>query len=211
MLDQKSTNDAIQVFCSVETNRAFETIQFWVTAALNVVSIIVLAITWRAVLKQAEAAMDQANAARSLTEISKAQTKAAQDAAQLAREANALTQRQIVGQGTPILVLLRDPASSISSLANAVPYLIQNQGPGAAKNVSWHYVASAIRMPNEAITNTLIGAGHSAKLALDQDRLFDDGVVIHYDSLDDRSFITTVSNNEGTVFHDYKEIAKSDS
>jgi hypothetical protein len=66
-------------------------------------------------------------------------------------------------------------------------------------------------MPNEAITNTLIGAGHSAKLALDQDRLFDDGVVIHYDSLDDRSFITTVSNNEGTVFHDYKEIAKSDS
>jgi hypothetical protein len=57
-----------------------------VNVALTFGTILVLAITWGAIRRQAKAAEDQASAARALTKVAKEQTKAAIEAAEAARE-----------------------------------------------------------------------------------------------------------------------------
>jgi len=168
-----------------------------IQSILSGITIVVLVFTWRAANKQAHAAEAQAEAARALTIVGKAQTAAAEIAAQLALKANELTRIQMLARMRPILVMVQDPLRRAGT-ADKMNYFIRNQGPGAAQHVAWWY-GRPNRPPrfDQRVSSSLIGSGHDAEIVLNLDQVAHDEVTISYDSLDGQGYLTFVSIENG--------------
>lgn len=83
---------------------AVQSIAALLSAALSLITIVVLVITWKAIKRQATATEEQAEAARALTQAARDQTAAAADAAESARRQSDLLSSQIEQSVAPLLV-----------------------------------------------------------------------------------------------------------
>ena len=100
-----------------------------VSAVLTAVTIVVLVVTWRAIKRQAIASELQADAARALTRVAEAQTKAAIDAAESSRRQADLLARQYELSTAPLLVGEPDDRPNMKNCK------VVNRGQGVAFQV----------------------------------------------------------------------------
>jgi hypothetical protein len=105
-----------------------------IEVALQVATIIVLGITWRAVRRQASAAEE-------LTTATRQQIKTGQEQAAAAREQVEVARRQITESLRPILICtLHAPVRVIGGGGDSVQDIeVQNNGAGIALDVWWSY------------------------------------------------------------------------
>jgi hypothetical protein len=174
--------------------------------SVNVFSVFVLTRTLRSINRQAlaadrqaQAAEAQAVAANALKAVSEAQTAASERAAKMAEDANILAGKQMLAQMLPLLVLQREDMTVIGS-KDFISYLVQNQGSGTAQHVAWWYgrLSQQPRFDGQ-ISSSLIGAGYSAKVELNWERIQREWLTIAYDSMDGRGFITSVAVENGRL------------
>jgi hypothetical protein len=105
---------------------AFQSIAAACNVALALITIVVLVVTWKAIMRQAKAAEDQTEAARALTQVAKDQTKAATDAAESARKQSDLLSAQIEQSTAPLLVAEPDEREGMRNCK------LVNRGTGVA-------------------------------------------------------------------------------
>lgn len=182
--------------------------------AVGITSIVVLIYTLVAVNRQAAAATAQAEAARKQTEVSEqlrvvaersasaaeeqvaaAKSSAdASDAQRRATEASAAAERahselirhQLLASLRPVLILTRRP-----NALHQWDYFVENHGQGIAIEAAMSYRKSPMDGIN--LAQTIVGAGRSARAALDERRLMGDSAQINYQAEDGRCFVTIVN------------------
>lgn len=164
-------------------------------ALLNLVTIIVLYGTWRAVNRQAKAANKQATAAESATEVSNALRIAAEDGARAQREHSELVKQQLLASLRPIVVVGRQP----HPLQPETPqYFAANQGEGVAMEVICHYRDT----PTDHIplVQNIIGGSTKSVFSLNTQHAQNAGLELSYKSQDGRFFVTKVTVGPGGDF-----------
>jgi hypothetical protein len=97
-----------------------------VGVALTAITIIVLVVTWKAIMRQAKAAEEQTIAARAATAVAEEQKKAAVDAAESARKQSELLLSQLEQSSAPLLVAEPDDRNGMKNVR------LFNRGSGTA-------------------------------------------------------------------------------
>lgn len=178
-----------QIDCSLQD---FAT---WVQVVLNVITIGVLILAWRAAIAQANAAKEQAQAAEKLTVISEEQRKAGEASAAAAKEQSALIKAQLEESLRPLLVY-EEGGGVVTSL----PCSITNQGKGMALDIAWWYGrADAKPRCDQPVSVTILGPEHVAKIIVDSNQVRSKWMTIQYRSTDGRRFQTFVTFSENRL------------
>jgi hypothetical protein len=162
---------------------------------LQILTIIVLFVTWRAILRQA-------NAAEKLTTATDQQIKTGQEQAKAAREQVEVARRQIAEALRPILVLRYLPNPSNERLEIA----IRNDGGGVALDVWWSYgkfVDSHMVLERHRIERGIIPPTREAKFTTNEVRAVRESIVIVYESLARIASATTVQWDGNYWVSDY--------
>ncbi len=165
----------------------------FVAFIVNVITVIVLVRTLRAVNKQAraanrqtEAAEQQARSAMSATRVSEAQLRAFQESAKAEQLHGQLVRQAMLAKMRPFLVIVKFLAKVKSEAI-----VVENHGEGVALAVEAEYMET--HAEDIQITRNIIGPDRSAELNVDWSIVTAKGIQVKYQSQDGRSFVTVLS------------------
>jgi hypothetical protein len=172
-----------------------------VEIALQVVTILVLLITWLAIRRQADASEKQARASEAqataadkLTKATEQQIKASEEQAKATREQVDVAKRQITESLRPILVwtasqTIPNPNGSLVSME------IQNLGAGTALNAWWSYGNfgdPSMTLERHRVQGGIIPPMRPGRFQVKDSLATQKGIVIVYSSLSGMDSATTL-------------------
>jgi hypothetical protein len=168
--------------------------------ALQAVTIIVLLVTWRAIVRQARAAEE-------LTKATGVQIKTAQEQAQAAKEQVEVARRQITESLRPILICTaRLPIQSVGGSVQEVE--VQNEGAGVALDVWWAYGKPGDRSSTIAqrnyVQNGIIPPHTGRSFRTREASAVQEDIVIVYESLAGITSASTLHWNRSYWVHGYQ-------
>jgi len=174
-----------------------------IQSVLALVTILVLAVTWRAIKVQADAARALTKVAIEQTEAIRKQADAALQSVAATNDANRLSVEQMKADLLPILIV----DIAVNQPVNLTKNAIRNVGRGPATNVQISIGMAKDEAPKSYIPcRTLIGSGDEVSFPINREAFMKSGVTIHYTSLDRRCFASSVYVYEGSVKHDFEEL-----
>jgi hypothetical protein len=188
-------------------------------ALLTLATIIVLVATYRAARAQADAARALTEVANRQTALAKEQTEtinqqtqaalrsasATETANRISEETNRLSLEQVKEDLRPMLVyaFVFD-----QSTHNTLP-AIRNIGHGVANNVQLSIGTAKDDLPKQYIpqARSVIGASDEVFISIDRTMVQKAGMTIHYTSMDERCFTSTVYYLDGSIRQEFEEYA----
>jgi hypothetical protein len=172
----------------------------WIEIVLQAVTIIVLLITWRAIVRQARAAEE-------LIRATKQQIQTGQEQAEAAKQQVEVARRQITESLRPILICKVPP--SIQMAGGSVQDIeVQNEGAGVALDVWWAYgkpgdPSSTIAQRNY-VQNGIIPPHTGRSFRTREARAVQEHIVIVYESLSGITSASTLHWNGHHWIHGYQ-------
>jgi hypothetical protein len=167
-----------------------------IETALQVVTILVLAFTWRAALKQARAAGKQADAAERLITATEQQIKTSTEQAAAAKDQVALAKRQITESLRPILTCRAGTPTAGLSGVSGIEVSVKNEGAGTALDVWWAYGKPGMEpAQRNSVREGIVPPQIERSFRVKDSRAVAEGLMVVYESL---SGIASASSLEWT-------------
>jgi hypothetical protein len=174
-----------------DNSQPLQSIAALLMAALTVVTIVVLCVTWGAIKRGALASESQAEAARALTllareqtEVAKQQTEAIAKQAMSVTEQVAVARRQITETVRPILTVRLVHRIQMTPETFDLNLKVTNEGAGVALDVWWMFGKPGIE-PHQRnrVQEGIIPPGVERFLQVPEPLAAQEGVLIVYESL----------------------------